>query len=309
MPSSSQKPMRMALTPAESTSVSSVRLPDAHHDLRIGIPPADFEVTAQGGREAEADRLDDRVDAERHALAIEEGDGLRRVHRGSRARPGSRRPPTPQATARSRLLASTLSTNSAPAATASATTSAGRSYRSRPSAPPALRAATASRTPSHLPAGSQPRSITSAPSSRNRRRLCQQLLHRQPGCMIDLGQDLDLIARHIREAAARPGRSSEAGRRGRRALVPRGRRPTSPGPGRGRRRSDRAGTTLSTPAGTSRWRAIHRGVMRAATVMGMTATSASNPARGASRSRTWRRANSASRPVTNRYRGRSGHDR
>ncbi len=59
------------------------------------------------------------------------------------------------------------------------------------------------------------------------------------------------------------------------------------------------------PAGTSRWRAIQRGVMRAATVIGMTATSGTKPASGATRSRTFQRANSARRPVTNRYRGRS----
>ena len=36
------------------------------------------------------------------------------------------------------------------------------------------------------------------------------------------------------------------------------------------------------PAGTSRWRAIQRGVIRAATVIGMTATSGTKPASGAS---------------------------
>ena len=104
----------------------------------------------------------------------------------------------------------------------------------------------------------------------------------------------------------RPGRSSAAGRGG------------PPGPARLPNprafsaiavRSPRqcpGRITRSIPSGTSRCRATHLGVISAATEIGNTATSAVKPARGASSSSMCRSANSASRPVTKRYRGRSG---
>ena len=58
---------------------------DAHHHRGVGIAPADLEIAAERRREAEADRLEDRVDPERHAPAVEELD--RRVQPVERARP------------------------------------------------------------------------------------------------------------------------------------------------------------------------------------------------------------------------------
>ena len=43
---------------------------DAHQHLGLGIAAAHFQVAAQRGREAEADRLEHRIDAERHAPAV-----------------------------------------------------------------------------------------------------------------------------------------------------------------------------------------------------------------------------------------------
>src|SRR4051812_15310501 len=66
--------------------------------------------------------------------------------------------------------------------------------------------------------------------------------------------------------------------------------------------------TRSTPSGTTRCLATHFGGISAATEIGMTATSATNPAPGASASSSLRRANSARRPVTNRERGGGSFD-
>ena len=75
-PSSWQKPISSVLTPAESTSVSSVRLPTPIIIGGVGIAPAGLEVAAERRREAEADRLQDRVDPEGDALRVEELDRL-----------------------------------------------------------------------------------------------------------------------------------------------------------------------------------------------------------------------------------------
>jgi len=63
--------------------------------------------------------------------------------------------------------------------------------------------------------------------------------------------------------------------------------------------------TREVPGGTSSRRAIQGVVISAATVIGITCTVQSNPARGASRSRACRSECSASRPVTKWMRGRS----
>src|SRR5262249_28295252 len=87
MPSSSQNPMRIVLTPLAEPGgprVASRRVhvrqlgqvAHAHHHLGLGIPAADLEVSPQGRGEAEADRLDDRVDPEPDAPALEERHGL-----------------------------------------------------------------------------------------------------------------------------------------------------------------------------------------------------------------------------------------
>ena len=49
---------------------------DAHHHRGLGIAAANFDITAERGREAKADRLEDRVDAKGHALSAEEFDRL-----------------------------------------------------------------------------------------------------------------------------------------------------------------------------------------------------------------------------------------
>src|SRR3954471_16076318 len=61
--------------------------------------------------------------------------------------------------------------------------------------------------------------------------------------------------------------------------------------------------TRSVSAGTFSRRPTHSVVMSAATVIGGTATSGSNPAFGARSARTRRKDGSASLPVTNRTRG------
>ena len=43
---------------------------DAHQHLGVGIAAAHLQVAAQGGGEAEADRLEHRVDAKGHAPGV-----------------------------------------------------------------------------------------------------------------------------------------------------------------------------------------------------------------------------------------------
>ena len=138
---------------------------DAHHQRGLGIAAADLEVAAERGREAEADRLEDRVDPERDAPALEgldrlvepverprpvgDGDDLDAPVGGprrgwSRSRSGRGRPPPRR-----------------PAAT-----STGSKLSIETRWPRSRKAATASPTPAQGPPGSQPRSIRSAPSSR-----------------------------------------------------------------------------------------------------------------------------------------------
>ena len=183
-----------------------------------------------------------------------------------------------------------------------AATSTGSKLSIETRCPASRRAATASPTPAQGPPGSQPRSIRSAPSPSEPRGAGEQLVAIQPGGVVDLGEDLDVVGPVTFEPRRRLAEAVAAGRGGLRGRV----RPAVPGllgstgevarqwPGR---------ITRSIPAGTSRCRATHFGVIKAATEIGRTATSATKPARGASSSSTCRSANSASRPVTNRNEG------
>ena len=94
----------------------------------------------------------------------------------------------------------------------------GRSCRSRPAFPRSRSAATASPTAVHVTPGSQPRSITSAPSARNCSACRISSSDREPGCVVDLGEDLDVDSRRSRAAGCRRGRS--AGEESRRSSGP-----------------------------------------------------------------------------------------
>ena len=164
---------------------------DAHHHLGLGIAAAHFEIAAQRGREAEADRLDHRVDAERHAPAGQRLDGASSPSSVA-GTSGTATTSQPQERAASTLLLLTLSTSSAPAFDRGLDLG-GVEAVDRDAQPLVAQRPTASPTPVQVTPGSQPRSITSAPSSRRRLRLGQQLVERQPRGVVDLGEDGDVV--------------------------------------------------------------------------------------------------------------------
>ena len=278
---------------------------DAHHDLGVGVAAARLEVAAQRRGEPEPDRLQDRVDAELDARSREHVDGAveavevgRRV--GDRDDFDAGEVLVPAAGV-STFVPLTLSTSSAPAASA-ASTSSGSKLSMETRKPSSRSARTASPTPAHARRGRS--------RGRSRRRRCRGSGGLRRGSrratrrgVVDLGEDLDVVARRSR-AAGRLG-AEELGQVAQVLRAALGRHAgglrdflhsprQKPGQDRrGRRRLERG-----------RCRATQLVVMRAATVIGRTATSGSKPARGARSASTRRRAGSASLPVTNRRRGR-----
>ena len=190
MASSWQNPIRSVLTPAESTSVSSVRLPTPIISGTVGIPPAGFEVAAQRGREPEADRLEDRVDAEGDVPADQGLDRLvQAVERARHVGDGDDLDAPiggPVAVGRVDAQDQVGPRGHGP----------GDLDRveavDRDAEPASRKAATASPTPSHEPSGSQPRSIRSAPSRDEPMGLVEQRLAGEARGVVDLGEDLDV---------------------------------------------------------------------------------------------------------------------
>ena len=211
---------------------------------------------------------------------------------------------TPQSAARSRFVPSTLRTRSAPASTARRDLDRVEAVDRDPVAPlpeGGDRLADAAPGAARVAAEVDP----VGPLGDEAVGLGDDLLDRQGRGVVDLGEDLDVerpVALGLRVAEA-----EEGGEVAEVVRPPLDRHAAGlarpPGPGRPCRGP--GSTTRSTPSGTSRCRAIQRVGISAATVIGRTATSATKPATAARSSRTWRRANSASRPVTKRIRGRS----
>ena len=82
MPSSWQKPSSSTLIAGRVDVGQLGEVADAHHHFGVGIAAAHVQIAAQAGREAKADRLQDRIDPQRHACAA-------RVVRPSRRGPPS----------------------------------------------------------------------------------------------------------------------------------------------------------------------------------------------------------------------------
>ena len=132
-------------------------------------------------------------------------------------------------------------------------------------------ARTASPTPGQASPGSQPTSITSAPSAASRCASASISRQWQPRGMIDLGEDLDVVSAVVvaRASARRKNSGSRRKSRGPRST---GTPAAALRPAPGRPRNSRAMMTRVGFGGTCNARAIHAGVISAATVIGSTST-------------------------------------
>ena len=83
MPSSWQKPGEHHVDAGRVDVGQLGQVADAHHHLGVRVAAPHFEVAAERRGEAEADRLEDRVDAKRHAARGQ------RLDRARPARPAS----------------------------------------------------------------------------------------------------------------------------------------------------------------------------------------------------------------------------
>ena len=166
--SSWQKPIRSVFTPAESTSVSSVRLPTPIIIGGVGIAPADLEVAARARRRSRSRSARGSGRSGTGRPARSRNSTVSSSPSSVPGRSGIATTSTPQSAAWSRLVALTLRTSSAPAATAAATSTGSKLSIETRMASIAQGARPRRRRPCQGPPGSQPRSIRSAPSPRSR---------------------------------------------------------------------------------------------------------------------------------------------
>ena len=200
MPSSWQKPSSSTLIAGRIGVGQLGQVADAHHHFGIGIAAADFEIAAQAGGEAEADRLEHRIDPQRHAGGGEELDRFVQAAERGKIVGHDDHLAAPVAGGLRDCVALTDSTSSAPARTAGAI-SAGFRLSIETRCPSLFRARTHSATPDHGSPGSQPTSIRSAPAVSQLAGLGQNLGQRQPRGVVDLGQDLDVVGAVVGDAA------------------------------------------------------------------------------------------------------------
>ena len=149
---------------------------DAHHHFGVGIAAADFQIAAQAGGKAEADRLENRIDRAAARSCSARNSIVSSSPASVAGSSGTTTTSQPQSAAASRLLLLTDSTSSAPAAHGQLdlahvhAVDRNAMARRRP-APPPPRPRPLQGSP-----GSQPTSIRSAPSARSRVGLGQDLV-------------------------------------------------------------------------------------------------------------------------------------